>query len=400
MAHRDRCPRGSAASNHHRRSASQQLSNEDLVRIRKLMEKKHRLQALGEYTLVSLLGKGAFGRVYRSEDQIAQMPVAVKIVNLRESAGQQAPLQEASIQAHLRCHPNVATLYEAVMARNQWFGLILELCEGGPLQRLQKKFPGKRFPEPLARIYARQLLSAIEYMQHQGVAHRDLKMDNILLHRNLTHLKIIDFGLSGRVEVSCACGSVEYAAPEVLEAQDDINGTVADLWSWGVVLYKMVTGRLPFRSPYRDHKWKSRLTRIAKMGLNNLEHEPILKLLSPECCSVLYGTLEPDRSRRLSMAQLVEEAWLCCADRLPFCVFRPRPSTTDNRTKQQIAQLKAMSEETVGERLLLQHASITGLFLMLQKQRLEHEEGFFLLDHTSPEWPLFKQSLAISFDSS
>ncbi|KAI7819469.1 kinase-like domain-containing protein, partial [Kickxella alabastrina] len=98
------------------------------------------------------------------------------------------------------------------------------------------------------RKFARQIASAIDYCHHNSIVHRDLKIENILISAN-GNIKLIDFGLSNlfspRSQLSTFCGSLYFAAPELLNAQPYV-GPEVDLWSFGVVLYVLVCGKVPF----------------------------------------------------------------------------------------------------------------------------------------------------------
>ena len=100
----------------------------------------------------------------------------------------------------------------------------------------------------MSRKFLRQILSAIKYCHSNSIVHRDLKIENILLDKN-GGLKLIDFGLANFIDpfkhLSTFCGSLYFAAPEVLSAKKYI-GPEIDMWSLGVILYVLVSGKVPF----------------------------------------------------------------------------------------------------------------------------------------------------------
>ena len=147
-------------------------------------------------------------------------------------------------------HPNVIQLYEIIETENQLY-LIMEFAEGGELFDLI--VDRHRLREELACKYFRSLIFGLKYIHSLNVWHRDLKPENLLLDAS-KDLKIVDFGLSNVYEVKgkdllkTAWGSPWYAAPEMI-AGKKYHGDRVDVWSWGVVLYAMVWGYLPFEDP-------------------------------------------------------------------------------------------------------------------------------------------------------
>lgn len=139
--------------------------------------------------------------------------------------------------------------------------LIMEYVEGGELFHYVDEMKG--LPEDESVFIFRQIVSALLYCHRLLICHRDLKPENILLDRDTLGVKLIDFGMAalqpkGRL-LSTPCGSPHYAAPEVVSSKP-YDGTQADVWSCGVILYVMLTGTTPFnydnnndiRSLFRD----------------------------------------------------------------------------------------------------------------------------------------------------
>ncbi len=145
-------------------------------------------------------------------------------------------------------HPYLVQLFE-IFEDNKYIYLILEQVENGELFEMIVK--NKKLTEAeSARIYF-QLVEALEYIHQIKIVHRDLKPENVLLDANY-NIKLIDFGLSNiyvsNEKLQTACGSPCYAAPEMILG-DKYNAMKVDIWSSGVVLYTMLTGKLPFDSP-------------------------------------------------------------------------------------------------------------------------------------------------------
>lgn len=131
----------------------------------------------------------------------------------------------------------------------------MEYAENGTVLKYLKDF--KRFSECMARTYFRQLISALKYCHSKNIAHRDLKLENLLLDRNYV-LKLSDFGFARSIAINTSgkhssnvclsktfCGSNAYASPEILQ-QIPYDPISSDIWATGVILFAMIFGRLPF----------------------------------------------------------------------------------------------------------------------------------------------------------
>eukprot|EP00252_Welwitschia_mirabilis_P021837 TRINITY_DN571_c0_g1_i1.p1 TRINITY_DN571_c0_g1~~TRINITY_DN571_c0_g1_i1.p1 ORF type:complete len:378 (-),score=95.30 TRINITY_DN571_c0_g1_i1:503-1636(-) len=148
-------------------------------------------------------------------------------------------------------HPNVIQLYE-VMASKTKIYLVMEFVSGGEL--FDKIVNYGRLKEDEARRYFQQLINAVDYCHSRGVYHRDLKPENLLLD-SYGNLKVSDFGLSALSQqvrddglLHTTCGTPNYVAPEVINDKG-YDGSTADLWSCGVILFVLMAGYLPFDDP-------------------------------------------------------------------------------------------------------------------------------------------------------
>jgi serine/threonine protein kinase len=214
-------------------------------------------QVLGHYRVVSKIGEGGMGVVYRAYDEVLHRDVALKVVNkdagLDASASQRL-LYEARASSSL-AHPNICTIYEVGETDGDLY-IAMELVEGKSLRAMSAEVGLS--PESVVR-YGIQIASALARAHDRGIIHRDLKTANIVVTSDGL-AKVLDFGLakqlgSGPAEsptrsfatlenASSVSGTLSYMAPELLrgEAPDYRN----DLWSLGVVLYETASGRLPF----------------------------------------------------------------------------------------------------------------------------------------------------------
>ncbi|KAK3726879.1 hypothetical protein QZH41_005365 [Actinostola sp. cb2023] len=196
----------------------------------------------GSYAVV----KSAYSRKLKKQ-------VAVKIVTKKKAPDDYLTKflpREIQVMKHLR-HDNVVGLHEAIETSSRIY-IILDLADNGDL--LEYIRSNGAIPEDEARKFYHQLIEGTEYLHNKGVVHRDLKCENILLNRD-NQIVISDFGFArtqhimpdtGKRRLSQTfCGSYAYAPPEILRGIA-YDGTLADIWSLGVVLYTMVCASLPF----------------------------------------------------------------------------------------------------------------------------------------------------------
>jgi serine/threonine protein kinase KIN1/2 len=152
--------------------------------------------------------------------------------------------REAAIVTLLN-HPYVCGLRDVVRTNYHWY-MLFEYVNGG--QMLDYIISHGKLKEKQARKFSRQIASALDYCHRNSIVHRDLKIENILISK-IGDIKIIDFGLSNlfspRGHLKTFCGSLYFAAPELLQARA-YTGPEVDVWSFGIVLYVLVCGKVPF----------------------------------------------------------------------------------------------------------------------------------------------------------
>jgi calcium-dependent protein kinase len=195
----------------------------------------------------NILGEGAFGRVQKCCKKDTTEDRAVKIINKNNmSESENVRLKyEIDILKNL-IHPNIVRLYEVYEDKNSIF-LVTELCDGREL--FDEIIARSRFIEQEAAIVTKQLLQAMAYCHEKNVAHRDLKPENILInYKEKGSIKVIDFGTShvydsNDHQMHQMYGTAYYIAPEVLAGNYTEK---CDMWSIGVILYVMLSGKPPF----------------------------------------------------------------------------------------------------------------------------------------------------------
>ena len=199
----------------------------------------------GRYRLDQLIGEGGFGRVWRGFDLELQRTIAIKVPSAgRLSSSDQAEsfLAEARRVAQLK-HPHIVSIHDVGRDAGLVF-FVSDWIEGGSVADLIAR--QRPSPQEAARIVA-EAAQAVHFAHQQGFIHRDIKPANLLLD-NQGRVFLTDFGIAIRSEELPALlrtsGSLAYMAPEQCEGQRVVART--DVWSLGVVLYELLTGRLPF----------------------------------------------------------------------------------------------------------------------------------------------------------
>ena len=203
---------------------------------------------LGPYEIVSLIGAGGMGEVYKAQDTRLKRLVALKLLPpelTRDEPAKQRFLQEARAASALD-HPNICTIHEINETPDGQLYLVMAYYEG---ETLKEKIERGPLPLDEAVDIAIQIGQGLAEAHAAGVVHRDIKPANVMLTKG-AQVKIVDFGLAklagqvGLTQTGKALGTVAYMSPEQARGHEVDHG--ADLWSLGVVLYEMLAGRRPF----------------------------------------------------------------------------------------------------------------------------------------------------------
>nr|CDS26623.1 maternal embryonic leucine zipper kinase [Hymenolepis microstoma] len=230
---------------------------------------------------------------------LTRQQVAIKVIDKRKLTGELHRVR-CEIEALKRLsHPNIYSLYHVIETDGAFY-LVLEYVPGGEL--FDYILHNGNLEESHARILFRQLVSAICYSHSKGIAHRDLKPENILLKDDYS-IRVIDFGLCAKNAdskyLNTFCGSLAYAAPEVLQNQE-YSGPAADIWSMGVILYAMLMGCLPF-----DPSKPEKLTKLIVKGNYSVD-----ETLSKSSQDLLARMLCVDPKSRIGMEELCKHPWV------------------------------------------------------------------------------------------
>ncbi|CAG88160.2 DEHA2E14080p [Debaryomyces hansenii CBS767] len=268
-------------------------------------------QKIGPWKLGKTLGRGATGRVLLATHQSTGQKAAVKVVSKSElnddeinkksadEAGLPYGIEREIIIMKLLTHPNVLRLYD-VWETSKALYLVLEYVEGGELfDLLVERGP---LQEVEAIKYFRQIILGTAYCHALGICHRDLKPENLLLDSGL-NVKLADFGMAalesnGKL-LETSCGSPHYAAPEIVSGLK-YHGAASDIWSCGVILFALLTGRLPFD----DENIRNLLLKV-QAGSFEMPCE-----LSPEAVDLIDKMLTVDPMKRIPTERILSHPLL------------------------------------------------------------------------------------------
>lgn len=274
---------------------------------------------IASYQLREKIGEGTFSEVRIAIDETTGKRYACKIVPKKRLFSDQL---ESMFENEVRIlqklhHPGISVLYEIYKDTLNYY-LILELCPTGCLY--DYIFSHKKLSEQEAKFIFKQIAVTLHYIHSNGVIHRDIKPENILINSNNLIIKFIDFGFSKiqfeNVLNQTKCGSLSYVSPECLLG-NPYDGTASDIWSTGVLLYTMVSGKLPWTK-----------TNQKQLRTEIIEANYFLSPdLSPELQDLLHGILNPEVKLRFSTDDILNHPWLKGV---------PNPDYSNNEIEQNI----------------------------------------------------------------
>jgi len=246
---------------------------------------------LEDFVLLKVIGKGSFGKVFQVRKKDNDKIYAMKVLN-KKSIIDRHEIKHTQTEKNILqklIHPFLVNLYFSFQTEDKLY-FVMDYVNGGELfYHLQKD---KKFSEDRVRFYCSEICLGLEYLHANGVLYRDLKPENLLLTDD-GHICMTDFGISkeGLIaeddRTATFCGTPEYLAPEVLEGNG--YGKGVDWWSFGTLMFEMLTGLPPFYSTDVQQMY----SKIMRANLAIPEN------ISPEARAILQGLLERDPKKRL-----------------------------------------------------------------------------------------------------
>ncbi|RDX81142.1 Phosphoenolpyruvate carboxylase kinase 1, partial [Mucuna pruriens] len=257
-----------------------------------------------QYQVLEEIGRGRFGTVFRCYDHNSNQFHASKLIDKRllaDSTDSQCLEMEAKAMTFLSPHPNILQIIDA-FEDAEFSSIVVELCQP---RTLFDRIADGPLPEPHAASLVKQLLEAVAHCHALGLAHRDIKPDNILFDEG-NNLKLSDFGsaewFGEERRMGGVVGTPYYVAPEVLTGRE--YDEKVDVWSSGVILYTMLAGIPPFYGDSAAEIFEAVLRA-------NLRFPPrIFRSVSAPAKDLLRKMICRDPSRRISAHQALRHPWI------------------------------------------------------------------------------------------
>ncbi|HEV2423879.1 MAG TPA: protein kinase [Terriglobia bacterium] len=261
---------------------------------------------LGHYRIVSKIGQGGMGVVYRAHDDVLERDVALKLVREEKPVEKSGKLLHEARAASALSHPNVCTIHEVGEFAGELY-MVMELVDG---VTLKTRLGELGLPIESVLHYGVQVAAALAHAHSRGIVHRDMKSANVIITPEGL-VKVLDFGLARRPPKPVAgdatasiapgegeiAGTLAYMAPEVLRGEPADHRS--DLWAMGVVLYEAATGQLPFRG--------STNLEVSSAILRE-QPEPLPERLPPGLRAIIQRCLAKEPAQRYQQAGEVQAA--------------------------------------------------------------------------------------------
>ena len=279
-------------------------------------------------------------------------------------------------------HPFVTKLFDIIETNSDYY-LVMEYVENGTLLDLLRN--KEYLSEHLAKRYFAQIVAVLDYLHNERhICHRDLKAENIMLDNN-NNIRLIDFGLSNFFTVQSpllqtACGSPAYASPEMLKKNKYTKA--ADIWSAGVLLYTMVTGKLPFY----DRDMQQMLRKI-------LFSQPVFPdNISFQCQQLIRQMLMKSPQDRIKMADIKEHPWFEDTEYKQLLYFNftqdkkfivlgdnLKEEDIDNDIVVKLQELGFDTSQLLNALINDDYDEMTSIYRMMRREKIKEETNKFIL---------------------
>lgn len=271
-----------------------------------------------DFELLTVVGKGSFGKVIQVRKKDTKKIYAMKVLN-KKTIFDRGEVEHTKAEKNILqklCHPFLVNLNYSFQTPDKLY-FIMDYVNGGELFfHLQKD---KTFTEERARFYCAEIVLGLEYLHNSGVLYRDLKPENLLLTSD-GHICMTDFGISKEGLLSdddrtaTFCGTPEYLAPEVLEGSG--YGKAVDWWSFGTLMCEMLTGLPPFYAEDVHQMYQQIMTAKLKIPSS----------VSSEATDLLEKLLVRDPSARLTEPEKIKKhPWFSCIDWIKLATKEVKP---------------------------------------------------------------------------
>jgi len=299
------------------------------------------ISQLGRYEVVSELGQGAMGVVYKARDPLIDREVAIKTINLslaqEEREEYEARFYQEAKAAGRLSHPNIVTIYDVGRSEDIAY-IAMEYLHGRELRDILND--NKLLPVTQVIDIISQVAFGLSYAHEHGIVHRDIKPSNIMVVRD-GHVKITDFGIARmasaavRTQTGMVLGSPKYMSPE--QVMGKLTDQRSDIFSLGVMLYEMLTGQAPFLG--------ENVNAIMYQTLNAIPSPPSsLNPAVPDMLNFIVAkALAKDLDARYQDARDFANDLRACRDSLP----RPSPVLSDMPHMPQPASSTALADASV-----------------------------------------------------
>lgn len=259
------------------------------------------------YKIGRFLGKGAFGKVNLGLHILSGRLVAIKSFNKQkidlEKLKRKISFETNTLKSLY--HVNVVKIFETYET-DKFYMIAMEYISCGDLLSYVRK--RSKLTEPIAKFIFKQIIKGLIFIHNKGIAHRDIKLDNILIDIN-SNIKLCDFGIAKKIKkgelMTDQCGTPAYIAPEVFKG-NGYEGNISDMWSAGVVLYAMLAGVVPFKA--------SKLPDLQKLIIKGTYNK--IKGISDEAEDLISKLLDPYPNTRYSEEEVLNHPWMQFDDNL------------------------------------------------------------------------------------
>ena len=265
-----------------------------------MSQEHHEGWKIGEYTILTDVGAGSFSFVCKAKNKKGQI-FALKFIE-KSSLVTETDIvrlkREVETLKKIN-HQSIVRFYD-FLQNQDFYIIVMEYCSGMDL--FDYIVCHNKLDEVTAGIIFAQIISAVQYLHSQHIAHRDLKPQNIIVDQQ-KQIKIIDFGLCGITndsdQMTSFCGSPCYTSPECLR-EDDYDGKKRDMWSLGVILYEMLTGQ---------HPWNINNSFLMHQQILTGTY-PIPDYLMPDAVDLIKNLMAVIPEFRLSPEQVLNHPWI------------------------------------------------------------------------------------------